>query len=582
MTVLGPGNDFFTTGSGDDLIDGAEGNDTLDAGAGDDTVFGGLGNDSLRVGTDPGNDEYYGGDGDDTLQMGAGNALDLAYGGSGDDTIQLDYRLATGPVSLVFGPNCTVLLGGVAGIAISGVENLTINGTNGNDFVQGGKGNDSISLDLGIDTALGGAGDDTIWVQDRFTAEGGNGTDKLGLNMASVNTGVVFTMSSSVTLAMPGFNGTATGFERVEIATGSGNDSLTGANKDDLLQGNAGNDTLTGLGGNDRLILGSGADVAYGGAGDDNINPSGTTGSGALIYGGSGNDTVSGYQLSDTIYGGADDDEIQGLGGSDLLYGDAGNDTFRSITAGAAYGGAGNDTMTASFDFQVDSLYGGGDLDTLVGKALVLGAPIVMTKTAAGMEIVLNGTLSTLAKGFEQFSIQGSTLADSLLGGTGNDTLTGEVTINGGAADNDTLTGLGGDDLLTGGDGNDLLDGGAGRDTLIGGTGQDTMTGGGGPDTFRFATTGESGPTTSDQITDFTQGPDAIDLSAIDATPGNAATDSFRFLGQTAFDGGQGALIFAFSGGNTIVSADLNGDKVADMVIELTGTITLVAGDFVL
>lgn len=74
----------------------------------------------------------------------------------------------------------------------------------------------------------------------------------------------------------------------------------------------------------------------------------------------------------------------------------------------------------------------------------------------------------------------------SVVGGNGNDTLTGT-----GAADvlcggpgNDTLTGAGGNDLILGNLGNDRLLGGPGNDNLQGGTGTtDSCTGGPGTDT---------------------------------------------------------------------------------------------------
>ena len=99
-----------------------------------------------------------------------------------------------------------------------------------------------------------------------------------------------------------------------------------------------------------------------------------------------------------------------------------------------------------------------------------------------------------------------------ILGGSGNDTLTGTSgadyidannrpgnltvadtdTLNGGGGNdvllgrfgNDTLNGGTGDDLLDGGDGNDTLDGGADSDTLQGGAGDDELTGGAGDDSI--------------------------------------------------------------------------------------------------
>ncbi len=63
------------------------------------------------------------------------------------------------------------------------------------------------------------------------------------------------------------------------------------------------------------------------------------------------------------------------------------------------------------------------------------------------------------------------TSIEGLVGGTGNDTLSGDGGANrlGGNLGDDSLAGAGGADTLNGGEGNDSLDGGAGDDLLNGG-----------------------------------------------------------------------------------------------------------------
>ena len=53
------------------------------------------------------------------------------------------------------------------------------------------------------------------------------------------------------------------------------------------------------------------------------------------IYGGSGDDLLSGTNLGDVLYGGEGDDQINGGPGDDKLYGQAGND---SLTGGSGAG----------------------------------------------------------------------------------------------------------------------------------------------------------------------------------------------------------------------------------------------------
>jgi hypothetical protein len=72
--------------------------------------------------------------------------------------------------------------------------------------------------------------------------------------------------------------------------------------------------------------------------------------------------------------------------------------------------------------------------------------------------------------------IRGSTLSEKLLGGPGNDI------ISGGGCDADELDGGPGNDKLTGGPNDDVLRGNAGNDHLFGGRGDDQLFGGPGRD----------------------------------------------------------------------------------------------------
>ena len=88
----------------------------------------------------------------------------------------------------------------------------------------------------------------------------------------------------------------------------------------------------------------------------------------------------------------------------------------------------------------------------------------------------------------------------------------------------------------------------------------------------------------NDRIADFSHDEgDRIDLSAIDAVAGTRYNNVFTFIGASAFTGHKGELHYAIGeDGDTRIEADMNGDRSADLVILLTGSHALEAGDFVL
>lgn len=178
--------------------------------------------------------------------------------------------------------------------------------------------------------------------------------------------------------------------------------------------------------------------------------------------------------------------------------------------------------------------------------------------------------------------IWGGSGNDKLLGGEGNDKLDGRT-------GSDQLFGGNGNDRLHGGDGNDRLDGGNGRDVLSGGNGQDFLTGGAGRDVFDFDSMWETGKTatTREVITDFAQGQDKIDLSGIDANTQRRGDQHFHFVGEAGFSGKAGELHFVITdeaemvNDRTLVEGDVNGDRIADFQIEVTGLHHLGCDDFV-
>lgn len=170
-----------------------------------------------------------------------------------------------------------------------------------------------------------------------------------------------------------------------------------------------------------------------------------------VAFGLNGNDTISiapNITLSASLYGGAGNDRLTGGGGTNLIQGDDGNDT---LTGGSSddtvYGGTGNDRLIGGAG--VNQMFGEDGNDSLTG--------------GVGNEFLDGGAGNdTLNGGAGDDSLFGNTGRDNLIGGNGNNYLSG-------GDDNDTLTGGTGRDVMVGGLGSDSLNGSTGEDLLIGG-----------------------------------------------------------------------------------------------------------------
>jgi Ca2+-binding RTX toxin-like protein len=234
----------------------------------------------------------------------------------------------------------------------------------------------------------------------------------------------------------------------------------------------------------------------------------------------------------DHFNGGANSETIQDGNGSDVYKFGGGNDTYISGVNGGAS--------------DVDTVDGGGGVDTYDASAATASVTVTLSpQFASGADI-----------GFDNI-----TGFENAIGGSGNDFLFGNNAAN----------------TLIGGFGGDELKGFGGRDILTGGTGGDT---------FAFTKLGDSGTkaSTRDLITDFSQSDgDQIGLGDIDANGNLAGDPGFTFIGRANFDHHTaGQLREGFSGGNTILSGDVNGDGKADFSILLKGHILLHITDFIL
>src|SRR5262245_48380757 len=105
----------------------------------------------------------------------------------------------------------------------------------------------------------------------------------------------------------------------------------------------------------------------FGQGGDDTITLDESNGAlpAAQLFGGAGNDTLTGGSGGDMLFGQTGNDTLLGKGGNDFLFGGAGNDT---LTGGDGddqmFGEAGNDRMIWNPGDDSDLMEGGDGTDT--------------------------------------------------------------------------------------------------------------------------------------------------------------------------------------------------------------------------
>ncbi|MGH6753051.1 MAG: calcium-binding protein, partial [Bradyrhizobium sp.] len=205
----------------------------------------------------------------------------------------------------------------------------------------------------------------------------------------------------------------------------------------------------------------------FGQSGNDTISLSETNGAlpAANLFGGDGNDIITGGSGNDKLFGQDGNDTLLGKGGNDQLFGGNDNDT---LTGGDGddqlFGEAGNDRMIWNPGDDNDLFEGGDGIDT----AEVNGGngAETFTITANGSRVRLDRVTPApffLDIGTTENIVVNANGGDDIIT-AGNGLASIKLTIDGGAG-NDTITGGDGNDLLIGGDGNDRIAGGRGADT---------------------------------------------------------------------------------------------------------------------
>jgi len=343
----------------------------------------------------------------------------------------------------------------------------TISGLAGNDVLIGEAGNDTLNGGTGADTMVGGAGNDSYIVDDAgdvvtesTTASDGTVTDAGGTDV----------VSTSVSYALGAF------IENLN-ASGTGNITLTGNAGVNVINGNSGNnvldggldaaggapDLLRGGAGNDTYIVRDGAVSIYEAADDAVSGTAGGTDQVIVVASavrnayvltsttGPADETsiaqvesiiasdasstlrldLTGNTFTQTIVGNAGVNTLADGGGSDTLIGLGGNDIY---------------TVSSGLVTVVEGVDGGTDIINITGLGNTTNsntASATLGDTAGGRDYNFSNAaveqISAAAAGTGFLNITGSSINQQISGNAGSNVLNG----NGGA---DTLTGLGGND----------------------------------------------------------------------------------------------------------------------------------------
>ena len=386
-----------------------------------------------------------------------------ALGGAGADTIEIS-AASVDARHLLFGDNGS-LRQSASGVLLSAASSATAIG-----------GDDTLEVNAGSVTAIGGAGDDRLSITaasatSRHQLIGDNG------RLQWDDTSVLRTMTSTAS-AVAGQDRIGVNAGRNEIVGGAGSDVIiTGDQTSTVLadlgrlEWNAAGHLVSvrslahGHGAPDSVSVGSGGNLVIGAEGDDVITSAAgadkvagdhaevlfdangvVTSFASLHFAIGGVDTITTGKGDDWIIGGFGGERISALGGDNVVIGDNG-----SITAQD-----GVRQEVKSLDRRQGT--GGGDVILLgVGRDQAIGG--------VGADTLVNAGGETVA-----IADDGRILSDTTgryrLAETGNIALRSDNHLIGGI-DRDVLLGGGGKDTLEGGAGNDILMGDFARVTRV-------------------------------------------------------------------------------------------------------------------
>jgi Ca2+-binding RTX toxin-like protein len=293
----------------------------------------------------------------------------------------------------------------------------------------------------------------------------------------------------------------------------------------------------------------------------------------ANLFGGAGNDTLTGGAGGDMLFGQSNNDTLIGVGGFDFLFGGSENDT---LTGGDAddqvFGESGDDTMIWNPGDDTDLNEGGAGTDTVQVNGG--NGTEAFTTTANGTRVRfdrLDPAPFAIDIGTSENLVLNANGGDDSFSATGNLAALIKITVDGGAG-GDTILGSNGIDLLRGGDGNDFVDGQQGNDVALLGAGDDV---------FQWDPGDGS---------DTVEGQDNTDTMLFNGSAGNeifAASANgqrvlfTRNLGNIVMDVNDLEVVDlnALGGTDNLTVNDLTGTDVVRVDTDLAGTFGGTAGD---
>ena len=491
----GSGNDLLTGTALANTIFGGSGNDTITGAGGSDFLFGGLGNDLYVFSSAPSAEAdvlvEQADQGTDTLSFASvTTAVTLNLNLANVQSVHVNRTLQLSSPEAF-----EDIIGGSAGDTLTGNgANNRIQGRSGSDVLAGAGGNDSLEGGVGNDLYV--LANALTAESDFLVEQAGQGTDTISFSSVTSNIKMYLASNGIQNVHLNRLLQINSGTNFENMIGGSGfndlvgnaqNNVLTGQGNPDSLVGNGGNDTLIGGGGNDSIVGGEGSDFMDGGSGNDlyTFNTASTAEADSILeLDNDGIDTLTFSTVTDNIalslatiatqsihlnrtltltmestienvFGGNGNDTLTGNNLRNEIRGSHGNDTIHVGTAPVGeveflVGGSGND----SYVFQsqpipakvliVEAVGAGGGMDELDFSAV-----------PSDVSAWLNSSASYAVYANQTLQLNSSGSMEIVSGGSGNDNLFGNALDNviNGNAGNDSLRGSAGSDQLHGGGG---------------------------------------------------------------------------------------------------------------------------------